>query len=107
MNCVACGSAAVTKQPEYAAQDYRWFCCRDCDPQFRRAQCWAAEPHPIFPSDVIALVVLWRLHYRPALRDLIGVFLQLGRLFSHEAVCDWGRRREPCISCAGRSRWRW
>jgi hypothetical protein len=33
MNCVACGSAAVTKQPEYAAQDYRWFCCRDCDPQ--------------------------------------------------------------------------
>ena len=42
------------------------------------------EQHGI--SDVIALVVLWRLRYRLTLRDLAEMFLVRGIVFSHEAV---------------------
>jgi transposase-like protein len=39
-----------------------------------------------YPSDVIALVVLWRLRYKLSLRDLPEMFLVRGIVFSHEAV---------------------
>src|SRR3954469_11996529 len=44
---------------------------------------------PQYPSDVIALVVLWRLRYRLTLRDLSEMFLVRGIVFSHEAVREW------------------
>ena len=34
MDCVACGSAAVTERPERTAQGYRRFRCRDCGKQY-------------------------------------------------------------------------
>jgi len=34
MDCVACGSAAVTERPERTARGYRRFRCRDCGKQF-------------------------------------------------------------------------
>jgi transposase-like protein len=34
MNCVGCGSIAVTQRPEVTARGYRWFRCRDCGRQF-------------------------------------------------------------------------
>jgi transposase-like protein len=34
MDCVGCGSAAVTERAELTAQGYRRFRCRDCDQQF-------------------------------------------------------------------------
>ena len=43
-------------------------------------------------SDIIALVVLWRLRYKLALRDLPEMFLIRGIVFSHEAVRDWEAR---------------
>ena len=42
-----------------------------------------------YPSDVIALMVLWRLRYKLALRDLPEMFLIRGIVFSHEAVREW------------------
>jgi hypothetical protein len=30
MDCVCCGSAAVTERPERTARGYRRFRCRDC-----------------------------------------------------------------------------
>ncbi len=42
-----------------------------------------------YPSDVIALVVLWRLRYKLSLRDLAEMFLIRGFVFSYEAVRDW------------------
>jgi putative transposase len=52
------------------------------------AECWLSEPDAV-PSAVIALVVLWRLRYKHALRDLPEMFLIRGVVFSHEAVRDW------------------
>jgi hypothetical protein len=54
----------------------------------QRAQCWLSEPDTV-SSDVIALVVLWRLHYKLALRDLPEMFLIRSFVVSHEAVRDW------------------
>jgi putative transposase len=69
MQCIGYGSAAVSERPERTAQGYRRFRCRSCGKQcnersdsvLNRAQ---------YPSDVIALVVLWRLRYKLSLRDL-------------------------------------
>jgi putative transposase len=97
MRCLTCGSAAVTERPERTAQGYRRFRCRACGEQvnertgglLNRAQ---------YPSDVIALVVLWRLRYKLALRDLSEMFLVRGIVFSHEAVRDWEARLTPALA---------
>ena len=41
-----------------------------------------------YPSDVVALVVLWRLRYKLSLRDLPEMFALRGVVFSCEAVCE-------------------
>nr|WP_282572319.1 IS6 family transposase [Roseomonas acroporae] len=51
-----------------------------------------------YPSDVIALVVLWRLRYRLTLRDLAEMFLIRGLVFSHEAVREWEAKLAPALT---------
>jgi hypothetical protein len=55
-----------------------------------------------YPSDVIALVVLWRLRYKLGLRDLAEMFLIRGIVFTYEAVRDWEAKLTPALgrSCA-------
>ncbi len=99
MRCIECGSEAVTERPERTAQGYRRFRCRQCGKQFNersdsrlnRAQ---------YPSDVIALVVLWRLRYKLALRDLPEMFAVRGIVFSHETVRDWEAKLTPALADA-------
>ncbi|WP_169742797.1 IS6 family transposase [Muricoccus aerilatus] len=50
-----------------------------------------------YPSDVIALVVLWRLRYRLNLRDLAEMFLLRDVVFSHEAARDWEAKLAPVL----------
>jgi putative transposase len=88
MNCVACGSAAVTERTACTAWGYRRFRCRECGKQFNERSGGLLN-HTHYPSDVIALVVLWRLRYRLTLRDVSEMFLQRGIVFSHEAVREW------------------
>ncbi|MFC7738931.1 IS6 family transposase [Roseomonas sp. GCM10028921] len=57
-----------------------------------------------YPSDVIALVVLWRLRYRLTLRDLIEVFLLRGIVFSHKAVREWEAKLAPVLAKGLRQR---
>src|SRR5215217_7777261 len=105
MECVCCGSATVTERLERAAQGYRRFRCRECGKQsnersgglLNRAQ---------YPSDIIALVVPWRLRYRLTLRDLSEMFLMRGIAFSHEAVRQWEAKLAPVLAGELRQR-RW
>jgi transposase-like protein len=69
MDCIGCGSAAVSERSERTAQGYRRFRCRACGKQFNERSPGSLN-RPQYPSDVIALVVLWRLRYKLALRDL-------------------------------------
>src|SRR5919206_1403522 len=94
MDCVACGSTAVTERPERTAQGYRRFRCLTCSKQYNERSGTVLN-HAQSPSDVIALVVLWRLRYRLTLRDLAEMFLIRGIVFSHEAVRDWEAKLAP------------
>src|SRR4051794_30825685 len=49
-----------------------------------------------YPSDVIALVVLWRLRCKLSLRDLPEMFALRGMVFSHEAVREWALSQHFC-----------
>ena len=97
MRCLACRSTAVRHRSECTAQGYRRFRCGDCGKQcdqrsvglLNRAQ---------FPSDVIALVVLWRLRYKLSLRDLAEMFLIRGLVFSYETVRDWEAKLTPALA---------
>ncbi|MBV9777932.1 MAG: IS6 family transposase, partial [Acetobacteraceae bacterium] len=51
-----------------------------------------------YPSDVIALVVLWRLRHKLSLRDLPEMFAVRGMVFSHEAVRDWEAKLTPALA---------
>ena len=94
MDCVACGSAVVTERPERTAQGYRRFRCWTCGKQYNERSGTVLN-HAQYPSDVIALVVLWRLRYRLTLRDLAEMFLLRGIVFSHEAVREWEAKLAP------------
>ncbi|MCK8786069.1 hypothetical protein M0638_16960 [Roseomonas sp. NAR14] len=63
MECLDCGSTAVTEGRERTAQGYRRFRCRDCGRQFNERSGGLLN-RTQYPSDIIALVVLWRLRYR-------------------------------------------
>lgn len=97
MDCVTCGSSAVAERPERTARGYRRFRCRECGKQYneRSGSLLNDTQHP---SDVIALVVLWRLRYRLTLRDLAKMFLVRGIIFSHEAVREWEAKLAPVLA---------
>jgi transposase-like protein len=50
------------------------------------------------PTDVVFLVVLWRLRYKLSLRDVAEMFLERGFVFTHETVRDWGARFAPLLA---------
>lgn len=82
MDCVACGSRSLTERPERTAQGYRRYRCRTCGKQFNERSGTLLN-HAQYPSDMIVLVVLWRLRYRLTLRDLAEMFLLRSIVFSH------------------------
>src|SRR3712207_5908227 len=97
MECVCCGSAAVTERPGRTARGYRRFRCRDCGKQSNERSGGSLN-HTHYPSDVIALVVLWRLRHRLTLPDPDEVFLVRGLVLSHEAVRDWEAKLAPALA---------
>src|SRR5258708_21653 len=97
MRCIECGSTAVWERSERPAQGYRRFRCRNYGKQFNERSAGSLN-RTQYPSDVIALVVLWRLRYKLALRDLPEMFLIRGIVFSHEAVRNWETKLTPAMA---------
>src|SRR5947209_3505005 len=97
MRCIGCSSAAVTERPERTSQGYRRFRCRQCGEQFNERSGTVLN-RAQYPSDVIALVVLWRLRYKLSLRDLPEMFALRGMVFSHEAVREWEGKLTPALA---------
>jgi putative transposase len=88
MWCPACGSTTLRERPERTTQGHRRFRCGNCGKQCNERSAGVLN-RAQYPSDVIALVVLWRLRYKPSLRGLAEMFLTRGIVFSYEAVRDW------------------
>jgi putative transposase len=103
MRCVECGSVAVTERSDLTAHGYRRFRCRTCGKQFNERSGTVLN-RAQYPSDVIALVVFWRLRYKLSLRDLPEMFALRGMVFSHEAVRDWEAKLTPVLADALRRR---
>jgi putative transposase len=98
-------TAAVSERRERTAYGYRRFRCRTCGKQFNERSGGALN-RAQFPSDVIALVVLWRLRHTLSPRDLSEMFLLRGIVFSHEVVRDWEAKLTPRIFVdAGAAGW--
>jgi len=85
MECVDCGCTATAGRRDRTAQGYRRFRCRDCGRQFNERS-GGLPNRTQYPSDIMGLVVRWRLRYRLILQDLSEMFLERGIVFSHETV---------------------
>jgi len=87
----------VTERPNHTAQGYRRIRCRQCGNHVNGRN-GSLLNRTQYPSDVIALVVLWRLRSRLALRDLPEIFAVRGIVFSHEMVRDWEAKLTPVLA---------
>ena len=96
MWCIECDAADVSERCERTTQGYRRFRCRACGKQFNERSGGILN-RAQYPSDVIALVIFWRLRYKLSLRDLPEMFLIRGIEFSYEAVRDWEAKLTPTL----------
>jgi hypothetical protein len=103
MECITCGGGAITERPDLTARGYRRFRCRDCGKRFNERSAGLLN-RAQYPSDVIALVVFFRLRYKLSLRDLAEMFLLRGIEFSHETVRQWEALLTPTLISALRHR---
>lgn len=103
MNCPHCASSMTSQLSRKTSLGYKVFRCRQCCRSFNER---TATPynHLQFPTDIVLLVVLWRLRYKLSLRDLAEMFLARGFEFTHEAVRDWEAKFAPLITEQLRSR---
>jgi len=76
---------------------YRTFRCPTCRRRFNER---TGTPYTelTFPTDVVFLVVLWRLHYTLSLRNLAEMFLERGIVFSQETVRHWETQIAPLLT---------
>lgn len=97
MKCPRCSSLIITQLSRKTSLGYKAFRCRECLRVFNE-RTGTVFNYLQFPTDIVLLVVLWRLRYKLSLRDLAEMFLARGFEFTHEAVRDWEVRFTPMIT---------
>lgn len=97
MNCPHCTSGTTRELTKKTALGYRTFRGFAFKQTFNE-RTGTAFNYLEYPTDVVLLVVLWRLRYKLSLRDLAEMFLERGLVFTHEAVREWERRFAPLIA---------
>src|SRR5215211_8958841 len=97
MPCPHCASPATVRQPKTTTLGYQTFRCAACRRSFNER---TGSPFNFleYPTDIVLLVVLWRLRYKLSLRDLPEMFLERGFVFTHETVREWEAELAPLIS---------
>ena len=88
---------ATVERHRRTALGYRTFRCRACR-RICNERTGTSFNHLQYPTDIVLLVVLWRLRYKLSLRDLAEMFLARGFVFSHETVRDWEARFAPLLA---------
>jgi len=101
--CPHCAATATTEQSRRTALGYPTFRCHACG---RLCNERPGTPYNYlqYPTDVVLLVVLWRLRYKLRLRDLAEMFLVRGLVFTHETVRDWEARFAPLLTARLRAK---
>ncbi len=97
MTCPHCAAKTTRALSKTTALGYQIFRCSTCQRQFNQR---TATPYNYleFPTDIVLLVVLWRVRYKLSLRDLAEMFLERGFEFTHEAVREWELRFAPLLT---------
>src|SRR5918997_2259758 len=97
MTCTHCATTSTTELTKRTQLGYRTFRCSACRRQFNER---TRTPYNYLevPTDIVLLVVLWRLRYKLSLRDLAEMFLTRGFCFTHETVRDWEARFAPLLT---------
>src|SRR4029450_3229357 len=101
MDCPHCHSSSTTEQEGRTVHGFRRFRCRECGRRYNERTGTVLNR---VPTDVVFLVVFWRLRYKLSLRGLAEIFLIRGIVFTHEAVRDWEARLAPLLTDAPRQR---
>ena len=93
MGCPHCAAPDPYHLGRRTALGYRTFRCRGYNER-------TGTPfnHLGDPTDVVLLVVRWRLQYSLSLRDLATMFLERGIVFTHEAAREWEARFAPLLA---------
>ncbi len=94
MNCPHCSSSATAQLSAKTSLGYPTFRCSNCSRRFNE-RTGTQFNHLQFPTDIVLLVVLWRLRYKQgssmrARRDLAEMFLVRGFEFSRGILCGLG-----------------
>ena len=87
----------MNERRERTALGYRRFRCRTCKWECNERTGTSFNPLP-YPTDIVCLVVLWRVREKLSLRDLPEMFLERGLVFTHEAVREWEAQLAPLLS---------
>ena len=97
MPCPHCASPTTARQPKTTALGYQTFRCPACRRAFDER---TSTPFNFleYPTDVVLLVVLWRLRSKLSLRDLAEMFLEQGFVFTQEAMHAWEERCAPLLT---------
>src|SRR5215470_8034730 len=96
MRCPACRSTAIRHRSERTAQGYRRFGCGNCGKQFNERSAGLLN-RAQYPSDVIALVVLWRLRYKFGFRYLDSLWHVCAQTYKHAALSDCTALLTPAL----------
>jgi putative transposase len=97
MKCPHCHSGHTRERAERTELGYRRCRCQGCGREFNE-RTGTPFNRLQYPSDVVCLVVLWRLHYKLSLQDLAEMFLERGFTFTHETVRQWEATFAPLLS---------
>ena len=97
MPCPHCAARTTAERAKRTALGYRTYRCHACRRSFNE-RTGTPFNHLEYPTDLVLLVVLWRLRYKLSLRDLAEMFLARGFDFTHEAVRDWEARFAPLLA---------
>ena len=97
MPCPHCAATTTVEQHRRTALGYPTFRCPACR-RICNERTGTPYNHLQYPTDLVVLVVLWRLRYKLSLRDLAEMFLARGVVFSHETVRDWEARFAPLLT---------
>ena len=77
MNCPYCHSSSTTEREGRTVHDFRRFRCRECGRRFNERTGTTLNRVQV-PTDIVFLVVFWRLRYKLSLRDLAGASANAG-----------------------------
>ena len=97
MACPFCKSKETKERKAKSKLGYRTFYCLGCQRKYNERK---GSPYNYleFPTEIVFLVVLWRIRYKLSLRDLAEMFLERGFEFTHQSVLNWENQFAPLIT---------